>query len=298
MVALHAFPGSAADGLGLGGVGDEGVDLSHQFGGIAVDEHFPAWLKEAVLVRPHVLGEGHRAAGGGFHEAVVDLAGDGFIGDNFGVVVEVEHFSKGDILAGFDAPVVFEQFRKAQAQVAVFVEHADQGDEVRARRVRLKGAGVAGLAEWDHAGVTPFRGQLRPEGGVGGEHSVEEPGVVAVPVKVKVAVDGPEDLGAGSLRQALDEYAARQVLGLHDEIRGEVVLGEDFGQADDAGFGRGVDEDVVPGGAQGFVQDKSVEKQDVHGWQHSLKCAWGAMKLNGRQRGAAGLCFLMAGGGA
>lgn len=39
-------------------------------------------------------------------------------------------------------------------------------------------------------------------------------------------------------------------------------------------------QDVVPGLAQRFGQHLAVNKQDVHGSEHSLKSHQGAMKLN------------------
>ena len=85
-----------------------------------------------------------------------------------------------------------------------------------------------------------------------------------------MAVDGPEDFGAGGGGQAGQKQTAPQVLGLQDEIRLKIVLVEYPAQGDCAGFGRRIVQNLVPGLAQGIKEHRPVNQQDVHVLKHSL----------------------------
>ena len=152
----------------------------------------------------------------------------------------------------------------------MLVEHAHQGQRAGAPGVGLERPGDAGFGKMMDLLMTPPQRQGLPQGKVGREHGVEQTGIIAVPIKIEVAVNGPENLGAAHLRQAFQKQAVGQMLGLNDEVRGKSVLVQNFRHGSHAHPGRRKMQDRVPGFTQRIKQYQTVNQKYVHTLLHTL----------------------------
>jgi len=262
----HGGVGGPAHGLGHPGLGLEEAQMLVEFQHVFIIERFGPRDEQRLHFRRLAFGHGQAAAGGGLEQALVDLAGDAFVGTDPGVVVDGGQGRAVGVLAG-DKPGGGQMFGEPGPAAALGRYASDEGQITASGGKGHEGSGLAAPGDPGRA-RRAGGGQGFGLTGLGGGGGAKEPDVMALPEEIEVRIVGPEkDRTGRGVRVGQDDPLA-QVLVMDDAVRRLGQPGQELRQADDAGrrieAGCG---DAQPGEdrGQGRVDEADVTYPGGHG---------------------------------